>query len=295
MSSKATLSAEKQGAKPLVLTTIEAVRDYRAALTAQGKTLAFVPTMGALHEGHLSLMQLGAAKADAVICSIFVNPTQFGPNEDYSRYPRTWDSDLQKLADGHVHAVFAPDETVMYPEKNATTIQVSGLTSGLCGPIRPGHFDGVALVVTKLLNIVQPEIAIFGEKDFQQLQVIRQFVRDLNMNIEIVGAPTMRDAHGLAMSSRNAYLTADEYEIATSLNRILYKVADNFRKGVNASQLIDAAKAELIGIGFNAIDYVAICNADTLQPMEQYTGDKARVLAAVHLGKTRLIDNIAVL
>lgn len=286
------LAVKKQG--PHVFNDISSLRAYRNKLTKQGKILAFVPTMGALHDGHLSLMKLGQKEADHVIASIFVNPTQFGPNEDFSRYPRTWDADLAKLASIGVDAVFAPDVPTMYPGETKTTVHVDGLTEGLCGPIRPGHFDGVATVVSKLFNLVQPDLAIFGEKDFQQLQVIRKMTKDLNMPVHIIGAPTVRDENGLAMSSRNAYLTSDEYKTAISLNKIIFATAARFRAGEAAETLIKQASADILRAGFASLDYLEICDAETLQPIQAWHQKDARVIVAARLGKTRLIDNVAV-
>lgn len=275
-----------------ILKTVEDVRYWREELRRNNKAVAFVPTMGALHEGHLSLMQLAAQKADYVVASIFVNPTQFGPNEDFDRYPRTWEADTEKLKKQSVQAVFSPDVHVLYPQQSRTSINVAEITETLCGPIRPGHFAGVALIVNKLFNIIQPDYAVFGEKDFQQLQVIKTMVRDLNMAIEIVAAPTMRDQHGLALSSRNAYLKENEYSTAIQLNKILLSIAEKFKSGIAVDEILPLARQDILNAGFSSIDYIDVVDSNTLQSVIINNSNPCRVIAAVRLGAVRLIDNM---
>ncbi len=279
---------------PRVLQTVAALREYVDAKKSAGLKIALVPTMGALHEGHLELARQGRAKADIVIVTIFVNPTQFGPNEDFSAYPRTWDSDLEKLTGVGAHAVFHPSAPEMYPQGFATTVSVKGVTETLEGVIRPGHFDGVATVVSKLLLQAQPHVALFGEKDFQQLAVIRQLVRDLDIPVEIIGVPIVRDENGLALSSRNAYLSAPQYKVATTLNKVLFAMDRQISDGKSFVEVQSWGKSQLTAAGFDAIDYLEIRDARTLQPVADKTDAPLRLLAAVRLGKTRLIDNIAV-
>ena len=257
----------------------------------QGLTVALVPTMGALHQGHLSLVSAALEHADRVVASVFVNPTQFGPNEDFACYPRREEADARLLDEAGCALLFLPAVAEMYPEGFATTVTVAGVTDGLCGPIRPGHFAGVATVVTKLLMQALPDVAVFGEKDYQQLTVIRRFVRDLDIPVAIIGAPTLREADGLALSSRNAYMTADERAIAPWLNRALLGVADGLRAGAKAADLCPKAAEGLLRAGFAAVDYMEVRDAETLAPVE-VLDRPVRILAAARLGKTRLIDNI---
>jgi pantoate--beta-alanine ligase len=279
--------------KTPILKTIGDLRRQVAAWRAQGETIGLVPTMGALHEGHLSLVRRSRADNRRTIVSIFVNPTQFGPNEDFARYPRDLAGDAAKLATVGADAIFAPDVTEMYPPGASTTVTVSGLTDGLCGPFRPGHFAGVATIVTKLLLQALPDVAYFGEKDYQQLQVIKRFVRDLDVPVRIEDVATYRETDGLAMSSRNAYLSAQERKAAPALHRVLSGIAADLAEGAPAAPSIEAAKADLLRAGFAKIDYVEVVDADTLQPVERATGP-TRVAAAAWLGVTRLIDNVPV-
>ena len=259
-----------------------------------GERVGLVPTMGALHEGHLQLVRALSAKVDRVAVSIFVNPTQFGPNEDFSRYPRSEAEDVAKLASLGVDIAYMPSPADMYPQGFATEIKVGGtLTQVLDAVTRPGHFDGVATVVAKLLQQAAPDVAAFGEKDYQQLQVVRRMVRDLDLPVEILPVATVRDAHGLALSSRNQYLSADELGVARQLNRVLSRTADRLRSGAAAEAATAEATAELLAIGFTSIDYVALAHPESLAPMARLDAP-GRLLAAVRLGKTRLIDNIAV-
>jgi pantoate--beta-alanine ligase len=250
--------------------------------------------MGALHEGHLSLIRAARTKCSAVAVTIFVNPTQFGPNEDFSAYPRTLETDLAACEGEGVDLVFTPSTEVMYPGDEVTTIQVGSVTENLCGPFRPGHFDGVATVVLKLFNIIPADRAYFGEKDYQQLVVIRRMVRDLNVAIEIVGCPTIREPDGLAMSSRNAYLSGTERAQAISLSRALFAVQKQIQDGErNAKELTASIRKEILDAGPATIDYIDIVDEVSLNLLE--TVDRpARICLAVRIGRCRLIDNVAV-
>ncbi len=276
-----------------VVRDVQSLRRRISALRGAGKTIAFVPTMGALHAGHMSLVDRAKALADAVVVSIFVNPTQFGPDEDLAAYPRKDAEDWEVLSAAGIDLLFMPDADVMYPPGFETDVRVPGVSQGLCGGERPGHFDGVATVVTKLLLQVLPDYAVFGEKDYQQLAVIQRLVTDLNVPVDIVGAPTVREADGLALSSRNAYLTEDERKIAPALYRTLTTVADDLAKGEDAAACCDAAVAALEAAGFDAVDYVEVRDAETLAA-DPKSDRPRRVLAAAHLGKARLIDNVPV-
>jgi pantoate--beta-alanine ligase len=257
-------------------------------------TVALVPTMGALHDGHLSHVGEAAKRADKVVVSIFVNPAQFAPHEDFGRYPRTFESDREKLArTGAVDLVYTPDASEMYPAGFATQVSLGGPASGLEAEFRPHFFAGVATVVTKLFVQCRPDFATFGEKDYQQLLVVRRLSRDLDLGVEIVAVPTMREADGLALSSRNAYLSADQRKIAGHLNVVLVKVAERAKSGVPVAQAEAEGAAALIAAGFDRVDYVAIRDAETLAQIRT-TERPARVLAAAHIGSIRLIDNRAV-
>jgi pantoate--beta-alanine ligase len=256
-----------------------------------GLTIALVPTMGALHDGHLALVREGARRADKVVVSIFVNPAQFAPHEDYGRYPRSFETDKDRLErSGAVQLIYAPDAKAMYPAGFATKISLDGPASGLETDFRPHFFAGVATVVAKLLIQCRPVIATFGEKDYQQLLVVRRLSRDLDLGVEIVGVPTVREADGLALSSRNAYLSAEQRKVATHLNRVLLRVGERARSGTPVRQAEAEGAAALIGAGFDRVDYVAIRDAETLVPLRAIDGP-ARVLAAARIGSVRLIDN----
>jgi pantoate--beta-alanine ligase len=277
---------------PLVLRTVAETAAWAESIRRSGRRLALVPTMGYLHEGHLSLMREGGRRADVVASSIFVNPTQFGPNEDLARYPRDWEGDLAKCASAGVEAVFAPSPAEVYPQGYQTYVEVMQVSQGLCGARRPGHFRGVATVVTKLLCLFRPHVALFGEKDYQQLQVIRALERDLHLGVEIVGMPTLREPDGLAMSSRNAYLSPEERQRALSLSRGLAAAQALVRGGVReAGAVVAAVRRELEAAGLRE-DYVELVDASTLVPLQSLAqGQVARLLVAAFAGNTRLIDN----
>ncbi|KAB1079174.1 pantoate--beta-alanine ligase [Methylobacterium soli] len=280
-------------ARPTRFSDRAALRAAVEAWRRQGESVVLVPTMGALHAGHLALVAHAKAIGRRAVVSIFVNPTQFGPSEDFARYPRDVAADLDRLAETGADAAWTPEIDTMYPPDFSTRIEVAGLTEGLCGAVRPGHFAGVATVVTKLLNQVRPDIALFGEKDFQQLQVIRRAVRDLDLGVEIRGVPTIREADGLALSSRNRYLDAAERAVAPRLHAVLARIAAALRAGAAAGPLLAEGVAELTAAGFGPVQYLEVRDAETLAPLERVEGP-ARVLAAAYLGRTRLIDNVAV-
>lgn len=276
-----------------IIRDIAALRHAISAMRQGGKTIALVPTMGALHEGHMSLVKKAKTLADHVVVSIFVNPTQFGPNEDFDAYPRDEQKDGAMLAEAAVSLLWAPDVSVMYPPGHVTHVEVAELGTDFCGAARPGHFDGVATVVSKLLNQVRPDIAIFGEKDWQQLAIIRQFVRDLDFPVDIIGAPIARAADGLALSSRNAYLTPQQRSDAVHLSQALNQAAQSIAAGQDVPSVLAQAERAIIAGGFDSVDYLALTNKDTLARLDQYSGP-ARLLAAARMGKTRLLDNLAV-
>lgn len=275
--------------------TVRDLTDLRAAIAAfraDGARVALVPTMGALHAGHMALVDAAKRPGTKVVASIFVNPKQFGPNEDLARYPRREAADSRMLAEAGCDLLWLPPVETMYPEGFATTISLSGVTEGLDGAARPGHFDGVATVVAKLFNQVTPDAAYFGEKDFQQLQVIRRLVADLDFAIDIVGVPTQRDDDGLALSSRNIYLDEEERAKAVALPRALGVAARAIARGDAPDAALEDAKASLVAGGFS-VDYVALVDAETLMP-EPAVNRPRRLLAAARMGQTRLIDNVPV-
>ena len=277
----------------LIVRTVADLRAQVAAWRRAGLRVGFVPTMGALHEGHLSLVRLAGAQADRVVASIFVNPTQFGPGEDYTTYPRDEPADAAMLARAGCDLLYAPGVAEMYPDGASTTVTVTGVSEPLDGLARPGHFAGVATVVTKLLNQCAPDLAVFGEKDFQQLQVIRRLVQDLDIPVGIVGAPIVRAGDGLALSSRNAYLTLDERPIAGRLNRVLAESLQRLRARTPVKAVEDRAIEALLSAGFHSVDYVEARAPDTLARLGPGPAEgPIRLLAAARLGKTRLIDNM---
>jgi pantoate--beta-alanine ligase len=279
------------------MNTVKSVRELRAAVAqarAEGKQIAFVPTMGNLHAGHAALVAKAAQRADFVVASIFINPLQFGPSEDLDKYPRTLLADQEKLVEAGCQLLFTPDVEEMYPQglDSQTRVTVTGVSAGLCGASRPGHFEGVATVVSKLFNMVQPDMAIFGQKDFQQLAVIRTLVRDLNMPIQIIGEPTVRAEDGLALSSRNGYLTTEQRAVAPLLYRQLQAMASAISAGErDYAQLIAQAQDEQRQAGFQP-DYLEVREANSLRPA---TGEERQlvILVAAFIGATRLIDNLA--
>ena len=279
------------------MNTVKTVLELRAAVArarGEGKRIAFVPTMGNLHEGHVALVEKAGQRADFVVASIFVNPLQFGPNEDLAKYPRTLVADQEKLVAAGCQLLFHPDVEEMYPhgQEGQTRVSVPGVSEGLCGGSRPGHFEGVATVVTKLFNMVQPDLAVFGEKDFQQLAVIRTLVRDLNMPVQIIGEPTVRAEDGLALSSRNGYLSAEQRAAAPALYRTLQQLASAIRDGNrDFAQLIETGQASLVSAGFRP-DYLEIREASSLRPAEA-NDTQLVILGAAFMGTTRLIDNLA--
>lgn len=277
---------------PVRLNSAASVRAFVAGVRAHGGRVALVPTMGALHDGHLSLITRAQDVADVVIASVFVNPTQFAPGEDFDAYPRTLDRDCALLAQTGCAAVFAPPASVIYPGGHATQVRVAGPAEGLEAAARPHFFHGVATVVTVLFNLVRPDVAVFGEKDYQQLLVIRRLTADLALDIDIVGAPTVRDRDGLAQSSRNAYLTPDARRIAPALHDALLASARRIGAGDDAEAACQAAQEAVLAAGFDAVDYVAARNAETLAPLSPGDGS-VRILGAARLAGVRLIDNVA--
>ncbi|WP_407051902.1 pantoate--beta-alanine ligase [Methyloraptor flagellatus] len=282
------------GRRPEVVRTIADLRARVLDWRRRGETTAMVPTMGALHEGHLSLVREGFRRADHVVVTIFVNPTQFAPHEDFQSYPRTEAHDLELLTGLSADLVFAPNAAEMYPLGFATRIEPQGAALGLETEFRPHFFGGVATVVAKLLLAGLPDIAIFGEKDFQQLAVVRQMVRDLNIPTEIVGAPTMREADGLALSSRNAYLTAGERAAAPILYATMTDAARRIRAGEPAATVLVEGSAAILDAGFDKVDYLTLRDAASLAAVEHVSREPLRLLVAAWIGRTRLIDNIAV-
>lgn len=280
-----------------IVSELDPLRSAVAALKRDG-LLALVPTMGALHEGHLTLVRKARKHAAHVAVSIFVNPRQFGANEDLGAYPRQPDRDAALLAAEGVSLIWRPDVATMYPEGYATTISVARVSEGLCGGARPGHFDGVATVVGKLFNQVQPDLALFGEKDWQQLAVIRRMARDLDLLLPraeaILGVPTVREADGLALSSRNAYLTPEQRAQAAALPRAIRSAIASLGRGEAVDAVLLELEEELLASGFDKIDYAELRDAASLAPLDRLGTAPARLLVAARIGKARLIDNMAV-
>lgn len=270
---------------------VKEMQQTALALKHTGKRIAFVPTMGFLHEGHASLLREGRKRGDCLVLSIFVNPTQFGPNEDLERYPRNLERDCALAETCGVDIIFAPTAAGMYPPGFQTTVSLGPLTEPLCGASRPGHFNGVAVVVAKLFSIVQPDIAFFGKKDFQQLAIIRQMTADLNLPLEIVGMPIVREADGLAMSSRNSYLSPQERQQALCLYRALCKVRKLFAEGeCSVERLLAEARSQIMEAPAAVIDYLELRDSTSLKPVKQ-AGSGTLLAMAVKIGSTRLIDN----
>ncbi len=289
------LAADYSPPRPAVARaeTVAALRETVAAWRAAGERIALVPTMGALHAGHLALVAAARARAERVVVSIFVNPTQFDEADDLAAYPRDEAGDLAKLAEARADLAYVPAAAEMYGAGFATTVTVAGVSEGLCGAFRPGHFAGVATVVAKLLIQCAPDIALFGEKDYQQLLVVRRLARDLDLPVEIVGVPTVREADGLALSSRNACLSAAERAVAPALYATLRETAAAIAAGTAPDAACAAARARLLAAGFTAVDYVELRRAGDLAPLSVLDAP-ARLLAAARLGDVRLIDNLAV-
>src|SRR5690606_24755231 len=288
----------RRRARVLTMNTVHTVAQLRAALSRarqENKRIGLVPTMGNLHDGHLALVEMARQRTDYVVVSIFVNPLQFGPNEDLDSYPRTLAEDQSRLLDAGAHLVFAPSVNEMYPHgmEGHTLVSVPGVAEGLCGASRPGHFDGVSTVVTKLLNMVQPDIAVFGEKDFQQLAVIRKMAHDLCLPVQIMGAPIVRAADGLALSSRNGYLSEEQRRVAPRLYQTLQQIQQQLVGGRrDFPAIIEEARVELTAAGFQP-DYLDLRDTQSLQPVTPDCQDIV-ILAAAYLGTTRLIDNLQV-
>jgi pantoate--beta-alanine ligase len=285
------VTSNKPAAAPLVIHAPAEMTAWSRAARAEDDRVVFVPTMGALHAGHLTLLREARRHGELVVLSIFVNPTQFGPNEDLARYPRDLEGDLAKAAEAGADVAYVPDPAAVYPPGFQTYVQVRELEQPLCGPFRPGHFVGVATVVCKLFNVVRPDSALFGEKDYQQLAIVRRMVADLDMGIEIVGVPTVREPDGLAMSSRNAYLSPAERVRALSLSRALFAARDRAAEGErDGAALLGLARAAL---DVDGVDYLELVDADTLRPA--LTVQRPAVMAvAAFVGKTRLIDNVRI-
>ena len=277
----------------LLATDWNTLHDALDNFATNGERVALVPTMGALHAGHMSLVNLAKGSCERVVASVFVNPTQFGPGEDYHRYPRLFEQDKALLASAGVDVLYAPSAEDIYGENHSTHIHAGALNNRLCGALRPGHFDGVCTIVAKLFNRVLPDVAVFGEKDYQQLLVIKRMARDLDFMVEIIGAPTFREADGLAFSSRNAYLTPAQRPLAAILYQTLNEAAAQIKNGQSVESVLKTGAEKLTQSGFQKVDYLEYCDSLTLEPLAEYKAP-SRLLAAAHLGTTRLIDNIAV-
>jgi pantoate--beta-alanine ligase len=278
-----------------IVRSVSSLRGHVKAWRERGQTVALVPTMGALHDGHMSLIKLAKIQADKVVATVFVNPTQFGPNEDFDAYPRNEMADAERLSEAQCDLLYAPTAAEMYPQGFATSISVGGVSQGLDGAARPGHFDGVATVVTKLLIQASPDVAIFGEKDYQQLQVIKRVTRDLDLRVKIIGGAIARAPDGLALSSRNVYLSEHERAVAPRLHLVLQEAVESLKGGAAVSKVETNAVEALLQMGFEKVDYVEVRGADDLAPSGPGAiSGPSRVLAAAWLGRTRLLDNLAV-
>jgi pantoate--beta-alanine ligase len=279
-------------AAPPIIRTVADMTAFTEAARARGQRIAFVPTMGYLHAGHVSLLEEGRRRGDQLVLSIFVNPMQFAPTEDLARYPRDLDGDLAKAVGAGIDVAFVPNDGEMYPVGYQTFVRVVELQQGLCGASRPDHFQGVATVVCKLFNIVRPHVALFGEKDFQQLAVIRRMVSDLNLSVEVAGMPTVREPDGLAMSSRNKFLSPEERERALALSRGLFAARALFERGERRPELLATAAREPIAAAATRVDYAEVRDAETLHPADGRIERAAVLAVAAFIGKTRLIDNV---
>lgn len=277
-----------------IIQTLENLRASIAMVRKNGQPIALVPTMGALHEGHLSLVREAQKATPNVIVSIFVNPTQFGANEDLDSYPKQLEADAALLQSIDIPIIWAPDVTTIYPAGFATSMQITGLDDNFCGSKRPGHFDGVILIVSKLFNQTGADLAFFGEKDYQQLAIIRQMASDLDFDIDIIGVPTVRNADGLALSSRNSYLSEDELRSALALPQSMQEAAKAIQNGTDVQSALTNAADTMLKSGFQSIDYINLIDAQSLKILENWDGEEARLLAAAFIGTTRLIDNLAV-
>ena len=279
---------------PVIARSLPALNKALDHLRARQSTVALVPTMGALHDGHISLVRLAQRRAKRVVVSIFVNPTQFAPHEDLASYPRTWKADLAKLTEVGVDLIWNPDARLMYPEGFASRVEIGGpATCGLEDRFRPHFFGGVATVVTKLFTQVRPDIAVFGEKDFQQLKVVTRMARDLDLGVKVVGAPIVRERDGLAMSSRNVYLSVADRATATMLSRVLKDAGAKLRAGADFAATLSAGAETIAAAGF-ALDYLEARHAETLAPVSRLADGPVRLLVAAKIGTTRLIDNMKV-
>ncbi|NQY40986.1 MAG: pantoate--beta-alanine ligase [Henriciella sp.] len=280
---------------PIRIRTLSELRSVLKEHRMAGRSIGFVPTMGALHDGHLSLVSMARAKADITVVSIFVNPTQFAPGEDLDTYPRTEEADIARLTEVGTDIVYLPSVEEMYPDGSKTDVRVADMSDLLDGIFRPHFFYGVATVVARLFVHVQPDVAVFGEKDYQQLQIIRRMVRDLGFPIDIVGGQTYRDADGLAQSSRNAYMNAAERQKANTISAALHRARTRIAIGASVSEALEEAKASISAAGFERLDYVSVVDPETLEDLPEGAlpiGKVARILAAAWMGPTRLIDNM---
>lgn len=276
-----------------IIRQLDPLRDVLDGFRKDLGRIGLVPTMGALHSGHMRLVEVAHDQCDAVVVSIFVNPAQFGAGEDLDSYPRPEAEDAALLEQAGVALLWAPTPDQIYPEGYATNVSVGAISDGLCGAARPGHFDGVATVVTKLFNQVRPDAAFFGEKDYQQLAIIRRLARDLDFTHDVIGVPTVRDSDGLALSSRNAYLTVQQRSQAVALPEALQEAAGAIADGEPVALVIEKAKAKLLASGFHKVDYLELRHAETLRILDKFDLP-ARLLVAAHIGRTRLIDNIPI-